>query len=168
MKPVRAVTAGIIISLFAGPAMAAPASDFGGLAICSTLKAMPRNYRPGECSARNPLKGECRFSITSQGRQIDYLIENGVVIDKVVKLRAGARSPGPFGIVRGEAQESAARKIWRSTKLTTRYWTDSEDADAGYLQSDDVGCGRNKSYTVYVWFRHGRAESVSVSTLPAI
>lgn len=150
------------------PAMAARTGDFGGLAICSRLHAMPRGYRPIQCNSGTPLAGDCRFLLTSQGVPVEYLIEYGVVVDKRVRLRAGSRKVGPFGIVRDEGRTSAARKIQASTGLSARYWADSEVEDAGYLQSTEVSCSRNSSYTIYVWFRHGGAESVSVSTLPAM
>ncbi|MGV7122994.1 hypothetical protein ACVENA_19830 [Sphingopyxis sp. 550A] len=158
----------IAISLMAEPALATRASDFGGLPICSKLRAMPRGYHPIECNRRAPLSGECRFSLNNNGASTEYLIEDGMVIDKRVNLRSGTRGAGPFGLHRDEDQASAARNVLASTGLATRYWADSEDETAGYLQSTDVMCGRNKSYTIYVWFRRGKAQSVSVSTLPAI
>ncbi|WP_446652306.1 hypothetical protein [Blastomonas sp.] len=155
------------MSLIAEPALAACASDFSGLPICSKLRAMPRGYHPIECNSRTPLRGECRFSLNSNGASAEYLIEDGMVIAKQVDLRIGTRAAGPFGLRRDEDHASAAHKILASTGLTTRYWDDSEDETAGYLQSTDVMCGRNKSYTIYVWFRRGKAQSVSVSAIPA-
>ena len=149
-------------------ASAARASDFGGLPICSTLREMPRDYQQIECSSRAPLRGECRFSLNSNGVETEYLIEDGVVVDKRVNLRPGARGAGPFGLQRDDDKASAARHVLASTGLATRYWTDSEDETAGYLQSTDVICGQNTSYTIFVWFRRGKARSVSVSTLPAM
>lgn len=156
------------IVLLPGTASAARLGDFGGLPICSKLRAMPRGYNPIECSTRAPLRGDCRFSLNGEGISIEYLIEDGIVIEKRVDLRTGMRSVGPFGLRRDEDQASAARKVRTSTGLATRYWTDSEDEASGYLQSRDVMCGRSKSYTIYVWFKRDKAWSVSVSTLPAI
>lgn len=156
----------LAISLMAEPALAARTSDFGGLPICSKLRAMPRGYRPIEYNSRTPLSGECRFSLNNMGVSTQYLIENGVIVDKRVNLRADTLGTGPYGLRRDEGQAGAARKVLASTGLATRYWPDDEDETAGYLQSTDVMCGRNKSYTIYVWFRRGKAQSVSVSTLP--
>lgn len=158
----------IAVAPLAEPALAARIGDFAGLPICSKLHAMPRGYHPIECSRRTPLRGECRFLLNSHGASTEYLIEDGMVIDKQVNLRVGTRDTGPFGLRRDEGQASAARKVLASTGLATRYWADSEDEGAGYLQSTEVMCGRNKAYTIYVWFRRGKAQSVSVSTLPVM
>lgn len=154
--------------MMAEPALATRASDFGGLPICSKLRAMPHGYHPIECNSRTPLRGDCRFSLNSNGTSTEYLIEDGMVIDKRVNLHASMRRAGPFGLRRDEDQVSAARKVQARTGLATQYWTDSEDETAGYLQSTDVMCSRNKSYTIYVWFKRGKAHSVSVSTLPVM
>jgi len=164
----RVAVAGIMSCILAEPAMAARTGDFGGLPICSRLNAMPRGYRPSECNSRSPLSGECRFFLTAKGMRTEYLIENGIVLEKRVSLRAGPRSANPFGLLRGESRANTAGKVRASTGLATRYWDDAEDAGAGYLQSTEVNCSRTKSYTISVWFRNGRAEAVSVSTLPAM
>jgi hypothetical protein len=69
--------------------------------------------------------------------------------------------------LKDDSYGAAARKIRASTGLSSRHWADSDEEAAGYLQSDDVSCKRNKSCTIYVWFKNGRAESVSASKFPA-
>lgn len=161
----RIALAGAVALILTMPAAAAARmGDFGGLAICSKLNAMPRGYRPSECSRRAPLRGECRFTLTSGGMPIEYRIQDGVVFDKKVPLGAGPA--GPYGLRGGDDYQAAARKISVGTGLSSRHWPDIEDNAASYLQSDDTNCGRNRSYSIYVWFRNGRAQSVSVSTLP--
>lgn len=154
--------------LLPAQASAAQRGDFSGLPICSKLKTMPVGYKAKACSVRTPLRGECRFTLPSNGLSIEYLIDNGVILDKTVKLRANAGIAMPYGLTPGESHESVSQKIRGRTALASRYWTDSDDEAVSYLQSDDVSCRRNMSYTIYVWFRNGRAGSVSVSTLPAI
>lgn len=163
----RIAVAGIMTCILVEPAIAARGGDFGGLPICSKLNAMPRGYRPSRCNSRSPLRGECSFSLSSQGITADYILDDGIVVDKSVRLRGGPRPANPFGLLRGEGRANAAGKVRMRTGLVTQYWDDTEDAGAGYLQSTEVNCSRSKSYTVRVWFRNGRAESVSVSTLPA-
>lgn len=142
--------------------------DFAGLAICSKLGAMPSRYKPRVCNAREPLRGECRFTLTSNGMTIEYLVADGTVVDKSFNLGARPDVPAPYGLRRGDSYDGAARKIRSITGLSSRYWTDSDAPDASYLQSDEVPCRQGLSYTIYVWFRDGKAESVSVSTLPVI
>lgn len=161
----RMALAVAVALLLTAPASAALRGDFAGLAICSKLNTMPRGYRPTECNRRAPLRGECRFALTSNDMPIEYLIDDGVVLDK--KVPPSASSAAPYGLRDGDNYETAARKIRVGTGLSSRKWTDSEDEDASYLQSDDVSCGRDKSYSIYVWFTNGHAKSVSISTLPA-
>lgn len=163
----RIAWAGILAMMLSVPASAAPRGDFAGLAICSKLSAMPKGYKAIECNTHAPLRGECRFSLASNGIAIEYLVENGLVLDKKTALSPRGSFAAPYGLRNGDDYEIAARKIKASTGLSSQHWTDSEDEAASYLQSDEVSCGRNKSYTIYVWFKNGRAESVSVSTLPA-
>lgn len=157
---------GAMIGLFAVSVAAHASSDLAGLPICKTLRSMPRGYRPLECDSRSPLKGNCRFLLSERAGPIEYLLENGTVIDKRISLRAGSPGITAFGVARNDGPLPASRKMLASTGLKTHYWTDSDDATISYLQSTDIGCGPAKSYSVYIWFRHGKAESVSVSTLP--
>lgn len=161
----RTALVGAVALILTAPASAALKGDFAGLPICSKLNAMPRGYRPTECNRRAPLRGECRFTLTSNGMPIEYLIDDGVVLDKKVPLSAGPSTP--YGLRDGDDYDAAAHKVRVGTGLSSRKWTDNEDEAASYIQSDDVTCGRNKSYSIYVWFRNGRAKSVSISTLPA-
>ncbi len=166
MRVSQIFVAGMTLCFLAEPVIAKSASDLTGLPICSALKAMPQGYRPLECDVHSPLRGSCRFSLADRAGAVEYLMENGTILDKRMRLKAGVQNKASFGIIRDDGRLAAARKILTSTGLKTRYWTDSEDATTSYLQSTDVNCGPNKSYTIYVWFRNGRAESVSVSTLP--
>jgi hypothetical protein len=99
---------------------------------------------------------------------IDYLVANGTVVEKIFILGGHADGPAPYGLRRGDSYDSTARKVGSITGLSSRYWTDADDPDVSYLQSGEVSCGQGLSYTIYVWFRDGKAESVSVSTLPVI
>ena len=167
MQNSHIVLAGAMAMLLAAPASAAQRGDFAGLAICSKLLALPKAYKATECNRRAPLRGECRFTLSSNGMPIEYLMEDGVVLAKDVKLAAGARFAAPYGLSHGESRQGAARKIRATTGLSSQHWEDSEEPGTSYLQSDSVQCGASKAYTIYVWFRDGRAKSVSVSTLPA-
>ena len=158
-----AIIAGLLV--LSAPAAATLKGDFAGLAICSKLRTFPQGSRPSACNLRAPLRGECRFSLVSNGMPIAYLIEDGMVLDKKSELRRGVAAP--YGLRRGESYASAAAKIKASTGLSSRHWNDSEEQGKSYLQSEDISCGANKSYSIYVWFRNGAAEAVSVSTLPA-
>ena len=117
---------------------------------------------------RDPLRGECRFTLTSNGMTIDYLVADGTVVDKTFILEGRADVPAPYGLRRWDSHDGAARKVRSITGLSSRYWTDSDAPDVSYLQSDEVPCGQGLSYSIYVWFKDGKAESVSVSTLPVI
>ncbi|MGQ7828807.1 hypothetical protein [Altererythrobacter sp. Z27] len=99
---------------------------------------------------------------------IDYLIENAIILDKTVTLGASAKVVAPFGLRRGDGHETAARKIRDIVGVSSEYWTDYDDEAASYLQSEAVNCEKKQSFTIYVWFRDGKALSVSASTLPAI
>ena len=161
-------TVGALAIMLSAPTSAALRGDFAGLAICSKLDSMPKGNKLFECNKRTPLRGECRFTLTNNGMAISYLIEDGIVLDKKVVLSADAHFSAPFGLRRGDSYGTAARKIRATTGLSSRHWADGDEEAAGYLQSDDVICGRNKSHTIYVWFKNGRAVSVSASTLPAL
>lgn len=164
----RFVIMGAMAMLLSAPSWAALKGDFAGLAICSKLKALPKGHRVVTCDKRTPLRGECKFVLSSNGIPIEYLIENGMVLEKYVTLEAGAAFVAPFGIRYGENSKSTASKINASTGLSSKYWTDSDDETESYLQSDDVMCGKSKSFAVYVFFDNGKATSVSVSAIPAV
>lgn len=168
MQISRAVLSAIMAVTLSAPASAALRGDFAGLAICSKLRAMPQGYRPIACNRRAPLRGECRFALTSSGMPIEYLIEDGMVLAKTVRLAAGGRLAAPYGLSQNDDYTRAASKIWASTGtgLSSQQWEDNEEPGVTYLQSDSVSCNSNKAYAIYVWFRNGNAESVSVSTLP--
>lgn len=168
MQISRVAFAGALAMLLPGQASAALRGDFPGPAICSKLNAMPKGYKAHGCNKRTPLRGECRFTLPGNGIPIEYLIDNGLVLDKTVTLGSSASIAAPFGLRRGDGYDSAARKIRDSAGLASQQWTDSDDEAVSYLQSDAVSCGRSMSYTIYVWFRNGGAESVSVSTLPVV
>lgn len=158
----RIVAISFAASLSIGPVAATPLVDLGGLPICAKLTKMPPACAPIARGARNAY---CRFALTRNGRTIEHLVTDGLVVTKRVVLRAG---PGgdSFGVRRGMSPASAARSIQATIVTATRYWPDAEDSDAAYLQSGDIACAGTRSYRVYVWFRHGAARSVSVSTLP--
>lgn len=145
---------------------AVSAADFGGLAICSRLTAMPAGAKLAECNRRAPLAGDCRFRLSSNGTSIEYLLGDGIVLAKRVTLNAG--SAMPWGLHSGDDAQTAARKVTARTGLDTRLWNDVEDSDATYLQSSAAACRSSQTYAVYVWFSHGRATAVSVSTLPPL
>jgi hypothetical protein len=153
--------------LFAMPVTAASRSDFGAFAMCAKLKAMPKGYRAIKCNARTPLRGECRFTLPGDLGQIEYLIENGKILDKTYRFKAGTSAKGPFGLTSTDTKENAARKIRSATGLSTQMWTDSSGDTGDYLQSDGVPCSGNE-YTIYVWFENNQVNAVSVSSLPAI
>jgi hypothetical protein len=158
---------GAIAMWLSAPSWAALKGDFGGLAMCSNLKALPKGHRVISCKKCIPLRGECKFVLSSNGMPIEYLIENGVVQSKNVKLVAGAKFVAPYGLSVSDNPEKAVRKIKKSTGLSSKTWTD-DDENSSYLQSEDVMCSKSKSYVVYVWFDNEQATNVSVSTLPAI
>lgn len=168
MYVIRTAWAAALSAMLPLQASEATQRDFAGLAICAKLNAMPTRYRAKACDPREPLRGECRFSLTSNGMSVNYLVANGTVVEKSVILGGRADVPGPYGLRRGDSYDSAARKVRSSASLSSRHWTDDDDPDVSYLQSDDVPCGDGLSYTIYVWFKDGKAESVSVSTLPVI
>jgi len=165
MRVSRTALAVAVALILTAPASAALMGDFAGLPICSTLNVMPKGYQPIECNKRAPLRGECRFTLTSDHMPVEYLINDGVVLDKKVPLSASPSTP--YGLRDGDDYEVTERKIRAATGLSSRKWADNEDEAASYLQSDDMTCDRNKSYSIYVWFKNGRAKSVSISTLPA-
>lgn len=162
------VFAGALVLLLPTQVSAFVRGDFPGLPICSKLKSMPKGYKAIACDARAPLQGECRFTLSTSGLSIEYLIDDGVVLDKAITLGNIASLAAPYGLTRDDSHESAARKVKGHTGLPSQHWTDGDDETLSYLQSDQVTCGKNMSYTIYVWFRNDRAESVSVSTLPVI
>lgn len=161
-KLVIAAAASVVVAT-----QAKATQDLPGLAICSTIKALPGGFRQTECDVRRPLVGDCRFSLAQDGITVAYLVEYGVVLDKrmILPIRQGAYKP--FGIERGVGHQRAARMIHAATGLASRLWTDSEEPRTSYLQSDDVSCGKTRSFSIRVWFRDGKATAVSVSTLPA-
>lgn len=147
-------------------AFAAPAADFGGLAICSRLTAMPVGSRLADCKRRAPLAGNCHFSLSSDGMSIEYLLKDGTVLAKKVTLNAGTAMP--WNLRAGDDAKTAARKLKARTGLDARLWNDVEDSAASYLQSSDAACAFGQTYAVYIWFSHGRATEVSVSSLPPL
>lgn len=168
MKFLRIAWASVLTMLLSAPSLAAVKNDLAGLAICSRLKAMPKGYRATNCSRRTPLRGECRFTMTSNDMPIEYLLDNGTVLSKSARLYAGAKFAAPFGLRVSDNFESARRRVERITGLSFKLWTDDQNENAHYLQSDAVVCNKNKSYSIYVWFKNDRTTGITVSTLPAI
>ena len=111
---------------------------------------MPKGHKAKECSTREPLLGECRFTLTNSGMSIHYLVANGTVVEKTVILGGRADVPAPYGLRRGDSYDGAARKLRSIAGLSSRHWADEDDKDVSYLQSDDVRCGERLSYTIYV------------------
>lgn len=167
MQISRTILAATLVLMLSAPASAALKGDLAGLAMCSKLRAMPKGYRPIACNRRAPLRGECQFTLTSNGMPIEYLIEDGMVLAKTVRLSAGARSAAPFGVRYGDDFTRATSRIWANTGLSSNHWVADEEPGVTYLQSDEVSCASSKAYSIYVWFKNGAAQSVSVSTLPA-
>jgi len=160
----RIVAASAAASLSIGSVPATPLVDLGGLPICARLTKVPPACAPTAWDARN---APCRFVLTRNGRLIEHLVTGRVVVAKRVALRAGLGGDA-FGVQRGMSPASAARSIRATIFMAMRYWADVEDTDAGYLQSGDIACTATRSYRVYVWFRRGAAQAVSVSTLPPL
>jgi hypothetical protein len=152
--------------LASGAGFSLEKSDFAGFAVCSRLRAMPKSAKLLKCNVRTPLRGECRFRLANGSMSIDYQAKDGFILKKITKLTQN--SAGPYGLTGHDNVITAARKIKNRTGLSAKFWDDVYDLESGYLQSEPVSCGRNKAYSVYVWFKDGRASQVSVSTLPAL
>lgn len=119
MQILRIVWAVTLAMMLSAPASAAFRGDFAGLAICSKLSAIPKGCRTIDCHARAPLRGECRFTLASNGIGIEYLIKNAQVLDKKIVLSAHAGFAAPYGLHHGDDYETAARKIKASTGLAS-------------------------------------------------
>lgn len=145
-------------------ASAASKADFGALAMCSKLSKMPKGYRAIECNRRNPLK-ECRFSLAGDKMPIQYLIDQGTIVDKNLGFSRASKFVGPFGLRSGDTEAKAMAKVKAATALAFERWTSEDSPNGAYFQSSDVKCTGN-IFNLRVFFDNGVLESVSVSSLP--
>lgn len=152
-----------LVSLIATSANAQAKADFGALAMCAKLGKMPAGYKPIDCNKRHPLR-ECSFSLPKDKIPVKYLVSDGIVVSKWVEFGTHTASAGPFGLKSGDTEKSALSKARKATGLVFEAWSDEEPGST-YHQSTDIACQGNL-YNLRLFFRDGRLDMVSVSSLP--
>ena len=158
----------ILLPSIATQAAAKPAGDFGAIAICAKLSAMPKAYTavPGDCNKRAPLRN-CRFTVKGDQWPITYLVEGGKILDKSMTLKPTTKGAGPYGLLRGASETEATAKFTKATGFTLTRWDDADQPGNSYWQTEEMDCPGN-SYTISLWFKNAKLDALSVSSLPTV
>lgn len=105
---------------------------------------------------------DCTFSLTQEKHIFHYVVENGVLVNKIYRFERGGTAP--FGIKKSDTLPRVKRKITALTGAAAEQFTD-EVGD--YVQSVELPCRAN-IYRLYVFFKNGKVDEIVASSLPPI
>jgi hypothetical protein len=141
---------------------AAAATDFGSIAACAQVEALPKGARIIDGCKSTEVMQACTFSLKKDKHRYHYVIENSRLVNKVFSFNRGGVAP--YGIKATDTPATMQKKFAALTGLPAEYFSDD---DIQYVQSAEMPCSGN-IYRLYAFYKDGKVDEIAVSSLPAI